>query len=75
MVERSGIHPGRALLRSGLFVIVTLAGLFITYVLFINLAAAFGEDGAEWGQAVLVILPAAVVGVGGAVLRRWLGRR
>lgn len=57
------------MLRAILFVIGTLAGLFVVYVLAINLAAAVRGEAGDWTQALFAIVPAALIAVGALALR------
>jgi hypothetical protein len=58
-----------------LFVVGTVALLFVAYVGAINVAAAFGDDSGDWSQALFAIIPAAVLGVGAFVARSRVVRR
>jgi len=67
---------GWATIAAGLlFVVGTLAWLFVAYVGAVNLAAALGDDPGDWSQALFAIIPAAALGVGAFFVRYRLVRR
>lgn len=58
-----------------LFVLGTLAALFVVYVVWINIAASLDGDGGDWTQSLFAIIPAAIAAVAAFTLRAILGRR
>lgn len=72
MAESSDVHPARAVVRGVLFVIGTLAWLFVVYVLAVNLAAAVRGEAGDWTQALFAVVPAAAIGIGVLMVRSWL---
>ena len=69
MSGTDGVRPGREMVRAVLFVIGTLAGLFVVYVLAINLSAAARGESGDWTQALFAVVPATLIGVAALVLR------
>lgn len=69
MADRSRAGSGRAMLGGALFVVGTLAGLFVVYVVAINVAAALRDEGGDWTQSLFAVIPAVVIGVAAFALR------
>lgn len=69
MGETDGFRVGRETVRAVLFVIGTLAGLLVVYVVAINVAAAARNEGGDWTQSLFAVVPAVVIAVGAFGLR------